>query len=105
MTFIDRKSRRLVNIQTLVQVQDTSGDYGTGTYTTSHAVIVDIQPISGGATTTPSGQTVNASHRMFTEQRYSDIAINNKVVDGSNSYLIVYVSDLRTHYEYLLKEL
>ena len=106
MTFIDRKSKRLVTVSALSQTQDSSGDYGTGTYTATHTgIVADIQSINGGLAVTPSGQTVNATHRMFTEQYFSDIVINNKVVDGSKNYLVVFAVDWREHFEYLLREL
>lgn len=106
MTYIDSKSKRIVAILYQSQTQDADGDYGSASETTRHAeVICDIQPWTGDLEQDVSGPEAMATHVMFPEQDYTEIAVHDVVRDGSTDYEVLFVYDYRDCIEILLRKI
>jgi len=90
---IDKEYLKRVNIVRRSQTQDESGNYGSVNETIIHYdIIADIQPDIGGLKISDSGINFISTHKLYTEETFTDIQLHDVVIDGSDEYEITFIA-------------
>jgi len=96
--------RDSVTIQRATPATSAAGDVTETFASSSTGVLCDIQPLSGYYRSQEEGKASPSTHRGFFGSG-TDVRDGDRIVNGSKTYLVTFVSNFRHHLEANLAEI